>query len=153
MSSAAALPKGSPIGPHGTFREGASMVRAVGFFLFPSGNGISGAWRGSVKTFGNCSSHNCYIQGNVADAYLGFQFYLDGQAHYGWVELSLSTFASKGEAGLDGEITAFAYETVVNQGLNAGQRSDTPEPATLGLLALGSLGLGFWRRKTVGSQQ
>ena len=53
--------------------------------------------------------------------------------------------------GLGGVVTGYAYDTIANQPIAAGQTS-TPEPGTLGLLALGSLGLGFWRRKTRASE-
>jgi len=43
----------------------------------------------------------------------------------------------------------FAYDTVAEEPIVAGQGL-TPEPGTLGLLALGSLGLGLWRRKKPG---
>ena len=50
-------------------------------------------------------------------------------------------------------LTGYAHDTVARLSIDAGHTSATPEPGTLGLLTLGSLGLGFWRRKTVGSQQ
>jgi hypothetical protein len=114
MSSAAALPKGSRIGPQGKFRGKARMVEAVGLFYQPLANLIAGPWRGTVTTGGICSRHSCNLYGNEPDAYLGLLFYINGQAHYGWAELGLSTFAGRGEAGLNGELTAFAYETVAN---------------------------------------
>jgi len=50
-------------------------------------------------------------------------------------------------------LTGYAYDTVAGQSLTAGQ-GQAPEPGTVGLLALGSLGLGFWRRrKAVSSGQ
>jgi hypothetical protein len=44
-------------------------------------------------------------------------------------------------------LTGYAYNTVPNASITAGEGFRTPEPGTLGLLALGSLGLGFWRRR------
>ena len=75
--------------------------------------------------------------------YLGFEFLSNGQTHFGWAHMTVACCAS-------GTISEFAYDTVANQSIEAGQTSATPEPATLGLLALGALGIGFWRRKAVG---
>jgi len=84
---------------------------------------------------------------------------VDGQAHYGWARLNVTICLLRSPGCLPGNqitetLTGYAYDTVPNQGLLAGQTTATPEPGTLGLLALGSLGLGFWRRrKAVASQQ
>ena len=95
------------------------------------------------------------------NGFLGLRFAVDGEIHYGWAELKVrdlyQTRLAYGEL-----LVAYAYDTVPNQPIFAGEGlletgspdSVTPEPGTLGLLALGSLGLGFWRRrKAVANQQ
>ncbi len=94
------------------------------------------------------------------DHYLGLQFELDGQKHYGWAELSI---ALNRQGNITAEIEGYAYETIPNQPIRAGATKEqdnavgqpaptslqTPAPAqaTLGLLALGSPGLSIWRRR------
>lgn len=83
--------------------------------------------------------------------YVGFEFLSNGQTHFGWAHAYVSV--SRG-SGVTATISEFAYDTVANQSILAGQTTATPEPGTLGLLAFGSLGLGFWRRrKAVGRPQ
>jgi hypothetical protein len=68
-------------------------------------------------------------------------------------------------------LTAWAYETEPNTPIYAGQSSDSPresrllpanggapntvklQPATLGVLALASLGLDVWRKREAGVQE
>ena len=116
---------GAVIGPSGRFSQGARM----GSFTSSSCFGFDGApW--------HCG----------ADAYLGVRFKIDGQVHYGWVSLWAGALREgpPGPIGYSGEITGYAYQTNADQSIVAGR---TPEPGTLELLALGSLGLALWRRK------
>jgi hypothetical protein len=94
---------------------------------------------------------------NAKDRYLGLEFEIDGQTHYGWARLSVvgKTMTAK--------LTGYAYETVANASIKAGQTSgsdasalartgvpafqaDAP-PASLGALALGAPALSIWRRR------
>ena len=122
---AAALSKGAGIGYGLDFKPG-PLSMALVHTHFSISNTSKGSW---VKR----------------DAFLGLEFQIDGAAHFGWAEFNvqIGPFDRGDLVTLEG----YAYDTVAGQGLLAGQTSGTPEPGTLGLLALGSLGLGFWRRK------
>ncbi|HWU41521.1 MAG TPA: PEP-CTERM sorting domain-containing protein, partial [Candidatus Acidoferrum sp.] len=86
---------------------------------------------------------------NVDDKYLGLKLMIGGQVHYGWAQLSVDLAHESPPLPvpyLNTFLTGYAYETVAGQAIAAGA---APEPGTLGLLALGSLGLGLWRRRKV----
>ena len=84
---------------------------------------------------------------NVTNKFVGLYMVVNGQSHYGWAELDVVAGRSAGGPFVDATLLGYAYDTVANQAILAGQTSSTPEPGTLGLLALGSLGLAYWRRK------
>jgi len=90
---------------------------------------------------------------NVADRYLGLKFKIEGEVHYGWARLSVNLNTQLGP--VSGLMTGYAYETIPNKGIIAGQTKGTDdssveqlnpasltqpmlEGATLGLLALGA---------------
>ncbi len=93
---------------------------------------------------------------NVTNRYLGLRFKIHGKTHYGWARLSVRVQGRHIAATL----TGYAYETVPIKSIIAGKTAGpdevgsahrasdaafsvrTPKPATLGLLALGSHGLG-----------
>jgi hypothetical protein len=88
---------------------------------------------------------------NVKNLYLGLQFAIDGQIHYGWARLTVRT--NKTTCVTKALLTGYAYETEPNTPITTGKLSGTDEvgaverpEATLGVLALGSVGLDVWRR-------
>jgi hypothetical protein len=93
---------------------------------------------------------------NVRGRYLGFRFMIKGRVHYGWARLTM-TYS---RCSFSGTLTGYAYETIPNKAIVAGQTQGpeeitqsepttipTPEPASLGLLSLGAPGLVAWRRR------
>jgi hypothetical protein len=117
-----------------------------------------GRW---IETPGSCSLCASGPWGAGATGYLGVRFSISGQNHYGWISLTEGPNFGLNGGGYSGSILGYAYESCANVGITAGATSGggtcgatTPEPGTLGLVALGSLGLGFWRRKkTVGGSR
>lgn len=75
----------------------------------------------------------------LASAYIGIEFYDEGQLYYGWIR------AGAPYAGINGGwIYDYAYETTPNTPIFAGE---VPEPSTWALLSFGSLAACILRRK------
>jgi hypothetical protein len=84
------------------------------------------------------------------------QFLIEGKVHFGWARLNVSCRGTDVFAIL----TGYAYETIPGKSIIAGATKGpddaaptasftmpTPEPVTLGALAMGAPGLSIWRRK------
>jgi hypothetical protein len=91
----------------------------------------------------------------ATNRYLGLKFKIKGKIHFGWARLSVL-----GRQRITATLTGYAYETIPGKSIIAGATkgpddgeptasftTPTPEPATLGTLAMGSPGLSIWRRK------
>jgi len=112
---AAAMKKGSAIGPKGHFLGGTGMMAAA----FSTRSSI-GPWR------------------NVTNRYLGLKFQIKGKTHYGWARLNVTG------GSIVATLTGYAYETTANKPIIAGKTkgadvirvSDTTA-GSLGRLALG----------------
>jgi hypothetical protein len=136
MTFASALKRGARIGPNGNF-AGQFMASSE------SGQGTNGRWL------------------NVTNGFLGLKFKIKGKTHFGWARLTVQVL---GGGFIKATLTGYAYETVANRPIMAGKtKSDaaetgslgqsaalvlpSPQPATLGLLAMGSPALSVWRRE------
>ena len=132
---AAPLPKGTKVGPKGQFQRDPSR----GLPMAQSGvHGGYGSWQ------------------HVTQAYLGLKFVIKGETHFGWARVRVSA----SHAPFTATLTGYVYETIPGKAILAGATkepdsaeptaalsSHTPEPTTLGALALGAPGLSIWRRK------
>src|SRR5580692_4641063 len=134
---AVAMKPGMQIGPRNVWR-GATQNMAVMLGSFGT-SGVGGSWV------------------NVKNRYLGVKFEIKGQTHFGWVRLNVQVQVPQ---IITATLTGYAYETIANKAITAGQTKDTdnpnaslmepaPEPATLATLALGAPGLSIWRRRAL----
>ncbi len=141
-----ALRRAAKIGPSAYFSE-AVIEQSVtsGNKTTPGGfvNGFRGYWGGNRK-----------------DRYVGVRFQIDGQTHYGWVRLTVTTNQTHHPV-ISASITGYAYETVPNKAILAGT-AETPavqaQPSkglqnqfgpSLGILAAGADALSLWRREEI----
>jgi hypothetical protein len=124
-TAAAPLPLGAVIGPNSPFQANAQcMVRAF------ESEAPTGPWL------------------DQNDRYLGLEFYINGEAHFGWARLSVQSVYC---FGCIGRIFGYAYETIPNKPIIAGdegsQAKTSAQPATLGALAAGAPALHLWRKQ------
>lgn len=121
--TAAAVPTGGKIGSQAMFAS----------------SGVDMAIRGYVGSF--IRSSGSWLK--VETAYVGLKFLINGQVHYGWARIK---FPQPGEF-VEPSIYGYAYETIPNQPIVAGQTSGTAQPVSasapgrLGVLAAGASGV------------
>jgi hypothetical protein len=120
----------------------------------------------SVHVSTSCTTGGVGAWANVKNRYLGLKFYIKGRIHFGWARLTVITGGPGHCASPDvnATLTGYAYETIPNKSIIAGKTEgpeegsideanpatlDEPtlQPASLGLLAMGSPALSVWRRE------
>jgi len=75
----------------------------------------------------------------VKNRYLGLKFYFKKRAHYGWLRLNVVVHRQHNPA-FQVTLTGYAYETIPNKPIKAGQ-THSEQGATLGRLAQGASGV------------
>jgi hypothetical protein len=156
-TSSAAWVSANPTGRNGVAGSGSAYPLCRGLRIGP-GRPFAGKLMARISTGGRFFGQ--WI--NAANKYLGIKFYISGKAHYGWARF---TFQSGPGKRFTATLKGYAYETVPNKPIVAGKtkgpdeagcvdqaapaalNAPNPEPATLGLLAMGFPGLSVWRRK------
>jgi len=127
----------------------------------------------STTNFYGAWANGAYGKG-FKGRYLGLKFLIQGEVHYGWARLDTLGGWPRGAV-----LTGYAYETIPGKAIVAGQTKgnmddmeaspdtmnsddlgsgaslstpipDKPQPASLGILALGAKGMLLWRRKESG---
>jgi len=110
---------------------------------------------------------------HVMNRYLGLKFQINGETHFGWARMTVKLLLARPMQVL---LSGYAYETQPSTPIVAGQTEDqddappgvprveegpgagaflddprAPQPASLGILALGASGLPLWRREKIAS--
>jgi hypothetical protein len=146
----AALRAGSKIGPGRHFAKGPSY----GGLLFTYGN-----YGGGTK-----NHHKGNFKFDKIE-FVGFKFSMSGKEHFGWLRVKITV----NSVYTITDLIDYGYETIPGKAIRAGQTkgmtdqsgeedfgpdasltipiSDKPQPASLGMLALGAQGVPLWRRK------
>jgi hypothetical protein len=144
---ASALPAGSYIGPEAKFlgKEMARELAACG---------------------DNFRASGFWAIGDGKNRYLGLRFTLEGKIHFGWARVNVVITQ---DATIQATLSGYAYETIPGKLIVAGRKKgpadeqseedfgsgasltdpipETPQTASLGVLALGAQGVPLWRRK------
>jgi hypothetical protein len=132
---AAALRKGSRIGKgqqFGSMGKAQQMAAAKTFSSF---------WLGPWVDKGK----------GVKASYLGFKFQINHKLHFGWARLCVKTHVVDGSNSFTTTLTGYAYETIPNKAIAAGQTTGSDVtalyPASLGRLAAGASAIPAGRAK------
>jgi hypothetical protein len=65
--------------------------------------------------------------GHTADGYLGLEFQINGQTHYGWAQVQIFAYYSHRGNFMRTTLVGFAYETIPGQAIKTGQTSGAAE--------------------------
>jgi hypothetical protein len=116
-SFASALPLGASIGPSQKFlTTGNKAMVSITHFTTGGTSYVRGFWV------------------NVLNRYLGLKFQIGSQTHYGWARVSVQ----RQQFNLTATLTGYAYETVPNTGIKAGQTVGGADDASSGSSLLNS---------------
>ena len=166
--------RASPSNAAGSFALPNSILVGNKLQAFNPGSSRFMAGWGSIKWI--CSSRpRSYWSGgpfaNTTDRYLGLQFSIQGETHYGWARFNVTVNART--HNISAILTGYAYETTPNAPIFTGKEfgnesRENPTPGTqaaeqqlippasvvtLGHLAAGAQGITAWRTKKVAKQE
>ncbi len=146
-----ALRRGEQIGPSNASSQFNNGLVEESLGNGPSNRIFFGSWGGSPK-----------------NRYLGVRFPINGQTHYGWIRLTVTTNPDPHTPVMSATITGWAYETVPNKAIAAGTAAIAVSAAektssllhaasniqankgpSLGMLAAGADALPAWHRQDI----
>ena len=131
---ASALSAGFPVGPNKSYFQAPK-------YPFAASMGFVGC---KCTTSGGSITRGQWL--STENRYLGLQFVIKAEVHYGWARLNVG-FTSTGR--ITATLTGYAYETVPNRPIITGKTKGpdfvTVGSATLGHLAQGASQIHAWR--------
>jgi hypothetical protein len=137
---ASALRAGFTVGPNRSYLQAAKFQSRFENLATMAFNYVSGTGPFTI-------SSTAGQWGYTKNRFVGLQFVIGGQIHYGWARLSVSQPGRFGSVTL----TGYAYETVPNKPIITGKTKGpdviTLDPATLGRLAQGASGISPLQEK------
>jgi hypothetical protein len=143
---ASALHRGFTVGANKSYFQQAQKQRREFYARGPVANMAGVSWYANFARYANGTFGQWMY---TKDRYLGLQFMIDGEVHYGWARLTVA-MQQIGD-GLQATLTGYAYETIPNKPIIMGKTKGpdviTLEPASLGRLAQGASGVSAWREK------
>jgi hypothetical protein len=128
-------------GGYSPIDSGVPFGSMLGSFTTISGTSTFGATNSGYKLGKNKTGAPVlgdWAYGGIG--FLGVSFQLDGQTHYGWIELAINP------STLTGTLIEGAYESDPNTPIITPQAIPEPSSLGLGLLALGAVGVGALHR-------
>jgi hypothetical protein len=119
--------------------DGAPANLSAGTLIGPGSGTYSST---GIDTLTGIESGNPAGHFQVSDGpgYLGIQFPIGGQTHYGYVGYE----GTGAQNSANGRVYSLGYETTPNTAIAAGA---VPEPSTIAMLAAGASGMALYRRR------
>jgi len=136
---ASALPIGARVGPNNSYFQQAQKLK----------NGLVPSPIAEMGRFGVFYSYQGYLDGSYTSGqwmytrnrYLGLQFVISGQLHYGWARVAVTVDRAPRLYRIEAVLTGYAYETVPNKPIVTGKTKGPDvvivQPGSLGALASG----------------
>ncbi len=125
----------------GTLRagDGAPANLPANTLIGPGSGTFSGSGLDTL-TGVNSGSPAGHFQVSDGSGYLGVQFQVAGQTHYGYVGYE----GTGAQNSANGRVYSLGYETAPNTAIAAGV---VPEPSAIAMLAAGASGIALYRRR------
>ena len=130
-------------GQNASMVQGASGIARLGSGIpvnpaavFASASYLAGYFHSMTTGGSSTTSYGSWASGGTG--FVGFRFENNGNTYYGWARLDIDS------GDLDGEVVDYAYEDNPNTAILTGA---VPQPSSLSLLAMGTIGLAVLRRR------